>query len=392
MANKFLLKKSSVVAKVPTTSDLEYGEIALNYADEKLYFKNSSNAIKSFSVLGVATLTWTKKTTNYTAVNGDQIIADTTSGTFTITLPTSPTTGNIVTIVDGANWKTTNLTVARNGSTIEGLSEDLLIDIGGIRIDIIFDGTTWEVYTLGTAGSSPSLIKKTTNYTAVNGDQIIADTTAGAFTITLPSSPTTGNIITIVDGANWKTTNLTVARNGSTIEGLAEDLIINIGGIRIDIVFDGSTWEVYTVASSSTSLTNDITTNASYYLGMSATTSGTWDNAYVSNTKLYFNPNTGTLNASNFNSLSDITKKKNVKTISNAVDTINKLAGVEFDWKDTNKHSSGVIAQSLEQVLPFLVEENEDGMKSVNYSGLIGYLIESIKELKNEINQLKEVK
>lgn len=50
MANKVLLKKSSVAAKVPLTTDLDYGELALNYADEKLYFKNSSNAIKSFNV------------------------------------------------------------------------------------------------------------------------------------------------------------------------------------------------------------------------------------------------------------------------------------------------------------------------------------------------------
>jgi hypothetical protein len=45
MANKVLLKKSSVVAKVPTTSDLDYGELALNYADGKLYYKNASNTI-----------------------------------------------------------------------------------------------------------------------------------------------------------------------------------------------------------------------------------------------------------------------------------------------------------------------------------------------------------
>ena len=49
MSNLVLLKKSSVVAKVPLTTDLAYGELALNYADGKLYFKNSSNAIQSFT-------------------------------------------------------------------------------------------------------------------------------------------------------------------------------------------------------------------------------------------------------------------------------------------------------------------------------------------------------
>ena len=50
MANTVLLKKSSVASKVPLTTDLAYGELALNYTDEKLYFKNASNAIKSFNV------------------------------------------------------------------------------------------------------------------------------------------------------------------------------------------------------------------------------------------------------------------------------------------------------------------------------------------------------
>jgi hypothetical protein len=67
MANKVLLKKSSVAAKVPLTTDLEYGELALNYADGKLYFKNASNAIKSFTIDdSVVTLTGTQTLTNKT--------------------------------------------------------------------------------------------------------------------------------------------------------------------------------------------------------------------------------------------------------------------------------------------------------------------------------------
>jgi len=46
MANKIILKKSSVGGKVPLVGDLVYGELALNYEDEKLYFKNSSNSVK----------------------------------------------------------------------------------------------------------------------------------------------------------------------------------------------------------------------------------------------------------------------------------------------------------------------------------------------------------
>jgi hypothetical protein len=48
MSNKIILKKSAVASKVPTISDLDYGELALNYADGKLYYKNSNNAIDEF--------------------------------------------------------------------------------------------------------------------------------------------------------------------------------------------------------------------------------------------------------------------------------------------------------------------------------------------------------
>jgi hypothetical protein len=63
----------------------------------------------------------------------------------------------------------------------------------------------------GSTGVAPPWIKKTTNYTAVNGDQIIADTSGGAFTITLPLSPSLGDVVIITDGGNFAVTNLTVA-------------------------------------------------------------------------------------------------------------------------------------------------------------------------------------
>ena len=67
MSNQIILKKSSVGAKVPLTTDLAYGELALNYADGKLYYKDSSNAIKSFTNdTSTVTLTGTQTLTNKT--------------------------------------------------------------------------------------------------------------------------------------------------------------------------------------------------------------------------------------------------------------------------------------------------------------------------------------
>jgi hypothetical protein len=59
MATDIRLKKSSVAGRIPDSSDLEYGELAINYADEKLYFKNSSNVIKSIGGSGIDSATIT---------------------------------------------------------------------------------------------------------------------------------------------------------------------------------------------------------------------------------------------------------------------------------------------------------------------------------------------
>jgi hypothetical protein len=91
-------------------------------------------------------------------------------------------------------------------------------------------------------------VRKTSNYTAVKNQRIIADTTGGTFTITLPATPGIGDTVVIADGGNWGTTSLTVNRNGSTIEGDAEDMTLNIGGVSAQFTYDGTTWQVYTQA------------------------------------------------------------------------------------------------------------------------------------------------
>jgi hypothetical protein len=253
------------------------------------------------------------------------------------------------------------------------------------------NGSTGPIGSTGPAGAGSSWSRKTANYTAVTGDAIIADTSGGVFTITLPATPATGNSVQFADGADWSVNNLTVARNGSTIEGSAANFDLDIKGITVTFLYDGTTWEVFaSVGPSNGSVTNDTTTNASYYPTMSNVTSGSPTASYVSNTKLYFNPSTGTLNSTEFNSLSDITFKENIFSLSNAVDVVNKLNGVEFTWKDNGKKSFGVIAQELEQILPELINDS-DGKKSVNYSGIIAFLINAIKEQQIQINTIKEV-
>jgi hypothetical protein len=90
------------------------------------------------------------------------------------------------------------------------------------------------------------------------------------------------------------------------------------------------------------------------------------------------------------NSTSDARLKENVAPIKNALSDVAQLEGVSFDWKDTGTRGHGFIAQQVEPILPDVVQTDEEtGIKSINYVGMIGHLVEAIKELKAEIEELK---
>ena len=94
---------------------------------------------------------WSTRTSAYTAVAGDRIVADTTTAAFTITLPTTPANYTQVTFADHYDkWSTNNLTIARGGSDkINGLAENLVCDqAGGRQIVLRYEGATigWRIY------------------------------------------------------------------------------------------------------------------------------------------------------------------------------------------------------------------------------------------------------
>jgi hypothetical protein len=102
---------------------------------------------------------------------------------------------------------------------------------------------------------------------------------------------------------------------------------------------------------------------------------------------------------------SDISLKNNITIITDALTKVNSIRGVEFDWSDDylatrggedsyfiRKHDVGVIANEIEKVLPEAVGVREDGIKAVKYERIVPLLIEAIKELSREIEELKKGK
>ena len=165
----------------------------------------------------------------------------------------------------------------------------------------------------------------------------------------------------------------------------------------LGVYFNGSRF--YITVGSSTAAGDTITINANTNNNVLTATGTTGTIQGESN--MTFNGSTlqvtGIIRASDdiiaFGS-SDRRLKDNILPISNAIEKVKQISGVEFDWNENQTthsgHDIGVIAQEIEEVFPSLVRENDNGYKQVRYEKLISVLIEAIKELKVEIDQLKQ--
>jgi len=117
------------------------------------------------------------------------------------------------------------------------------------------------------------------------------------------------------------------------------------------------------------------------------------------NSRFKMDMSAGTFTASGniiaYGSPSDKRLKENIKPIKSALDKVSKLQGVTFDWKKSDsilniKEDVGFIAQDVQKVIPELVREDKNGMLSMRHQGITPILLEAIKELKAEIEELKK--
>lgn len=148
MANLVKLRRSAEPTKVPNVNQLQLGELAINTYDGKLYLKkdDGTESIVEVGVQQAGGIDFTVKTANYTASDKEGIIADTSGGSFTISLPESPTEGTQVIIVDGSDFSLNPLSVSRNTSTVEGVLDGEVLHVKGIAVTYIYTGSTWRSY------------------------------------------------------------------------------------------------------------------------------------------------------------------------------------------------------------------------------------------------------
>jgi hypothetical protein len=140
----------------------------------------------------------------------------------------------------------------------------------------------------------------------------------------------------------------------------------------------------------SATISDDVTTNATYYPTFITATSGGMSTISISSSKLTWNPSTGIMSVVDINTTSDLRLKTNVSAIDDALSILDQIEGKSFNYIDSGVDSFGVIAQQIESVLPQLVSNDEEGFKTVRYLPLIAILIEGVKQLGAEIRSLKQ--
>lgn len=240
------------------------------------------------------------------------------------------------------------------------------------------------------------------------GQVLTSGSTGNAYWASITVSPTLDNILT-----NGATSTKTLGVGNTTITGFANvTSTVQVAGITTlnanvvlgtttitanggvgsagAVLTSGGTGNVYWAAASGGGATlSAVAGSTTYYVGLSAATSGTWTDARVDTSNLYYSSGTQTLYATNYNTSSDASLKTNVKTIENALALVNLLRGVGFDWIATGLPSFGVIADELEKHIPDLVTI-VNGKRTVNYDAIIGFLIEAIKTQTSQMQSMEE--
>jgi hypothetical protein len=286
-------------------------------------------------------------------------------------------TGTTATLYsDGTNW----VTLGAGGGPVSGTT-------GSFSSDITLTGAT------------PTVNFNNTNPTLATNS---ASSTATIFNTNVTTLNIGGAASTIAIGVNSGNTTLRgrLSFAGSSSGSVAFQAAATAGSITYTLpsadaaasgyalVSNGSGTLSWAAAGATITATSSAST---FYPVFASSTSGSLTTANVVSSGFTFQPSTGTLTVTALTESSSITLKENIMPIDNALDAILKLVGVTYDRRDgSTKGEAGLIAEEVNKVIPNIVSKDISGNpEGIHYTKLTAYLVESIKTLKAEIDQLK---
>ena len=321
-------------------------------------------------------------------------------------LTSKPTTISGYGITDAYTMAQANVhlgTKANTASTLSGYGITDAYTMAQANVHLGLKANTSSLANVATSGSYADLTNKPSLFSGVFADLTSKPTTISGYGITDAYTMAQANT-QIALKAN--VTDLVVVSNTAPILAVTTGNTVALshatsgvsagtygGATAIPVISVNASGHVTSVSNvtvtTGTTITDETTSASTFYPALTTATTGSISAANVSSTKLSFVPSTGTLTATNLNSTSDRRHKTNIQTIEDSLGLVESLRGVTFDWVDTGLPSIGLIAQEVEDVLPELVSTNEEGVKSVSYSNLVGVLIEAVKEQQAQIDELR---
>ena len=299
------------------------------------------NFAKAATALSMGAATGTTTVNNNLTVTGNLTVSGTTT---TVSSSTLEVTDKNITVAKGA----------ADSSAADGAG--ITVDGASATFNYVHATTAWT--------SSQDINLATGKVYEINGTSVLSGSTLGSG-VTASSLTSVGTIAT----GTWQGSVIATTYGGTgNSSGYAS------GGAA---------------SAATATVVDDTATNATYYPMLAQGTSGNTA-PKVSSTKLTFNPSTGQLTATDLNSSSDKRLKKNIKTVTSALDTVNALRGVTFEWKEGSGKAVGLIAQEVQEVLPEIVSTDDNGYLGIRYNNVVGVLVEAIKELKADFEAYKK--
>ena len=305
--------------------------------------------------------------------------------------------------------KVDNITI--DGTEIDLSTGSLLVDVAGsITLDsdsgsILFDDATTEIGEISMGSSNLTIRAAVSDKDMIfqgndGGSNITALTLdmseAGAATFNSSVAATTGTFSgAVTANAGVVVDNITI--DGTQIDLSSGDLTLDVAG---DIILDTAGGQVY-LAKAGTNIgriEDDGSQNfrfASEVQDKDITFAGNDGGSGIIALTLDMSAGGAATFSSDVTAFSDERLKENIETIPNALDKVCQMRGVTFNRTDFDgEKQMGVIAQEVEKIIPEVVKEDdtEDKIKSVAYGNMVGVLIEAIKDLKAEVDELKKGK
>jgi hypothetical protein len=255
-------------------------------------------------------------------------------------------TGNASTVTTNANL-TGNVTSVGNATTIASgvVTSDMIVDGTIVNGDINASAAIVDtkLATIATAGKVSNSATTATNANTANA--IVARDASGNFSAGTITATLTGNVTGNVTGNTSGT--------AATVTTAAQTAITSVGTLT-SLTVSGATATGALTVTGAVTATGDIT---AYYT-------------------------------------SDKRHKNNIQTIPNALEKVTKLNGVTWEWNDDvnevtkSTPKTGLIAQEVQEVLPEVVKTRDDGFLALDYSKMMGLMVEAIKEQQTQIHSL----